>query len=54
MRKYLTEDKFDEWKDNAFAHVVKKVARMEGILWILVPLSIAILAAIVHVLRNGG
>ena len=60
MRKYLTEEKFDEWKGNEFLHVSKacssiskKVARMEGVIWILVPLSIAILAMIVHMLKNG-
>lgn len=60
MRKYLTEEKFDEWKGNEFKHVSeacssisKKMARMEGVVWILVPLTIAILAMLVHILKNG-
>jgi len=59
-KKYLTEEKFEEWKSNDFQHVSetcfrisKKVARMEGVVWILVPLTIAILAMIVHILKNG-
>ena len=61
MKKYLTEEEFNKWKGNEFKHVsdacfsmVRKMARTEGILWILVPLTIAILALIVHILRNGG
>ncbi len=60
MRKYLTEEKFEEWKSNDFQHVskacssmAKKMARMEGVVWVLVPLLIAILAMIVHILKNG-
>lgn len=61
MKKYLTEERFEEWKGNEFKHVsdaccsmVKKIARMEGVIWILVPLTIAILTIIIYILRNGS
>ena len=50
MPDYLTEKRFNEWKDNDYKHLVqmshkfgKRLARVEGILWIAVPLLIAIL-----------
>ena len=60
MPKYLTEEEFNKWKGNEFKHVatacfsiVKKMARMEGVLYILVPLTIAVLAMLVYILKNG-
>lgn len=52
-KKYLTEEKFEQWKTNEFIHLVKKVARTEGILWVIAPLVIAILAIVVFILKNG-
>lgn len=54
MRKYLTEEKFEQWKGNEFWHVAKKVARTEGMLRVIIPLTIAILTLTVIILRNGG
>lgn len=34
---------FYEWRDNHFNTLSKKTARIEGILWVLMPLVIAIL-----------
>jgi len=60
MAKNLTEEKFEEWKSNEFEHVAAdcskikgKIARMEGIMWVLVPLIIGILSGLVHLIRNG-
>ena len=49
-RKYLTEEKFEEWEKNDFYHLVKKVIHIEGILWVLVPLVITILGIVIAVL----
>ena len=49
-RKYLTEERFEEWKKNDFYHLVKKVIHIEGILWVLVPLTITILGIVITVL----
>ena len=49
-RKYLTEEKFEEWEKNDFTHLVKKVIHIEGILWVLVPLVITILGIVITVL----
>ena len=45
-RKYLTEETFNKWKDNEFAHFVRRVVRMEGMMWVLVPLLIGIVCLI--------
>ena len=60
QKKYLTEEKFEEWKGNDFKHVsdacygmIKKLARMEGVVWVLAPLAIAILTIVIVMVRNG-
>ena len=53
QKKYLTEEKFDEWKGNDFRHFTNKIIRMEGILWVLAPLVIAILVVVISISRNG-
>lgn len=45
--KYLTIETFEKWKDNDFAHLAKKVAKIEGSLYVLIPLGIAILTLVV-------
>ena len=51
-KKYLTEENFEKWKSNDFHHVCKKIARMDGILWVLAPLTIAILTMLAVLLSR--
>ena len=53
QKKYLTEEKFETWKGNDFRHFTNKIIRMEGILWVLAPVVIAILVIVVSILQNG-
>jgi len=46
-KKYLKEETFEQWKGNDFKHFTHKVMRMEGILWVLAPLAIAILTIVI-------
>ena len=46
----LTRGEFQTWKDNDFKHLVKEVWRIEGILYVLVPLVLAVLAAVLAIL----
>ena len=46
-KKYLTEEKFETWKGNDFKHFADKIIRIEGILWVLAPLAIAILTIVI-------
>jgi uncharacterized membrane protein len=48
----LTREEFQHWCKNDFKHLVKKVWRIEGILYVLVPLVLAILAAVLAVLMR--
>jgi hypothetical protein len=43
-RKYLTEEKFDEWKNNHFAHLVQDVAKNKRMVY----LSLLLLSAILY------
>jgi hypothetical protein len=45
----LSKGEFQEWRENDFKHLVKKVWRIEGILYVLVPLVLAVLAAVLAV-----
>lgn len=48
----LTRKEFQKWRDNDFHHLVKRVWRIEGILYVLVPLVLAILAAVLALLTR--
>lgn len=53
-KKYLTTEKFQEFKDNDFSHLLQDVARIRGKLWVLVPVSCATLATVVAFLIFMG
>jgi len=48
----LTRGEFQRWRENDFKHLVKKVWRIEGILYVLVPLVLAVLAAVLAILMR--
>lgn len=48
----LSREEFQEWRENDFKHLVKKVWRIEGILYVLVPLVLAVLAAALAILMR--
>ncbi len=48
----LSREEFRQWRENDFKHLVKKVWRIEGILYVVVPLVLAILAAVLAVLMR--
>lgn len=48
----LSREEFQRWCANDFKHLVKKVWRIEGILYVLVPLVLAVLAAVLAVLMR--
>lgn len=48
----LTKGEFQHWCKNDFKHMVRKVWRIEGILYVLVPLMLAILAAVLTMLMR--
>ena len=60
MPRNLTEEKFEIWKGNEFYHLVetcnkigRRIARIDGILWVVVPLLVALLILSVEILKNG-
>ena len=81
MKKYLTEEKFDEWREHDFKpvqdachdaskniedmdekidslvdnawHWRSRSARVEGAVWVMIPLMILSISLVVHIMRNG-
>ena len=51
-KKYMTEENFEKWKSNDFKHFTNKIIRMEGILWVLAPLAITILAIAIAIWKG--
>ena len=58
---FLTKKEFEKFKTNDFKHLYDKcvrmfgkISRIEGILYVLVPLMIATLILTIEVLKNGG
>ena len=49
----LSKDEFEDWKENHWNHLIKKVCSIEGKLSVLTPLSIATLAIIVSIIIAG-
>ena len=50
-KKYLTEEKFEQWKGNDYFHLVKKVIRIEAINWTTIAFVVAILGLIIAFVR---
>ncbi len=46
---YLTQKEFVEWKDNHFMHLMVKVARIDGIVWVIAGLSLVILGIVLKI-----
>ena len=52
-RKYLTLEKFQEFKDNDFFHLQRDIARISGKVSVIIPLVCAILAFIIFLACRG-
>ena len=50
--KYLTRKKFDEFLSNDFEHLKRDVHFIKGQLWIIVPVMLAILGAVLGLLNK--
>ena len=52
-KKYLTEEKFESFMRNDFFHVVKDLAKIKGMMYVIIPVLCAILGFLIVLASRG-
>lgn len=50
---FLTKKEWNKFLNNEWRHTVRRLFRMEGMMYVLVPLMIAVLVLIIELVKNG-